>query len=78
MIFDRQLKQILEQLAKSMTLTDIAKETHTDISDVKKELKKGIKTEKEHTGSKEKAKTIAKDHLVEKPKYYTKLKKAGL
>lgn len=38
----------------------------------------GIKVEKEHTSSSTIAKQIAKAHLVENPKYYTKLKKAGL
>lgn len=72
------INQILEQLAKGMTLDDIASTTGESIEDVKKELKKGIKTEKEHTPSAKKASKIAKDHLVEKPKYYSKLKKAGL
>lgn len=44
----------------------------------KYELEKGIKVEMEHTNSKAKAEEIARDHLAEDPKYYTKLKKAGL
>lgn len=40
-----------------------------------KELEMGIKVEKEHTKSMVIAKLIAKDHLKEDPKYYTKLKK---
>ena len=67
-----------EQLAKGKTLENISKETDTSKADLNKELKKGIKAEKEHTSSNKKAKTIAKDHLIENPKYYTKLKKAGL
>lgn len=39
------------------------------------QLKMGIEAELEHTSSKEMAKEIAKDHLKEDPKYYTKLKK---
>ena len=39
------------------------------------QLKLGIETEKEHTKSELIAKLIAKDHLKEDPKYYTKLKK---
>lgn len=39
------------------------------------ELELGIKTELEHTDDKLMAKEIAMDHLVEDPKYYTKLKK---
>lgn len=39
------------------------------------QLKMGIAIEKEHTASTLIAKLIAKDHLKEDPKYYTKLKK---
>lgn len=39
------------------------------------ELKKGIKVEMEHTTDKKIAETIAKQHLAEDPKYYTKLNK---
>lgn len=42
------------------------------------ELKKGIKTEMEHTNDPKKAKQIALDHLSEDPHYYSKLTKAGL
>jgi hypothetical protein len=43
-----------------------------------KELLKGTAHEKEHTSNKRMAKEIAKDHLVEDKKYYTKLEQAGL
>lgn len=39
------------------------------------QLKKGIAIEKEHTTSTLVAELIAKDHLKEDPKYYTKLSK---
>ena len=39
------------------------------------QLKMGIKVEMEHTNDKKIAKKIAKDHLVETPDYYTRLKK---
>lgn len=42
------------------------------------EVTKGTKEEMEHTSSKKKSRKIAKEHLQEDPKYYTKLKKAGL
>lgn len=42
------------------------------------QLKMGIEVEKEHTDDPEKAKEIAIDHLTEDPKYYSKLKYAGL
>jgi len=65
--------------ADKLTLGKIA-----EIHNIKKievlipQLKLGIKTEMEHTDSKKQAKEIALDHLVEDPKYYTKLKKAKL
>jgi hypothetical protein len=39
------------------------------------QLKMGIEVETEHTNDKSLAKQIAKAHLAEDPKYYTKLKK---
>lgn len=39
------------------------------------QIEKGIKVELEHTGDKDKAKEIAKDHLMENPKYYDYLEK---
>jgi GNAT superfamily N-acetyltransferase len=39
----------------------------------KKNLKEGIKVEKEHTSDSDIAKEIAEDHLTEDPKYYKKL-----
>jgi hypothetical protein len=44
----------------------------------KSQLEKGISTELEHTKDKKRATEIAMDHLSEDPKYYDKLKKAGL
>jgi hypothetical protein len=41
----------------------------------RKQLKMGIKIEKEHTDSPTVAKAIAHDHLSEIPDYYTRLKK---
>ena len=42
------------------------------------EIAKGTKEEMEHTSSKKVSRKTAMDHLKEDPKYYTKLKKAGL
>jgi hypothetical protein len=67
-----------EQLAKGMSLEDIAKKHNVNIAELQKELEKGAKVEHEHTDSDEHAKKVAMDHLVEDPKYYTKLSKAGL
>jgi len=44
----------------------------------KTQLSMGKKVETEHTSNKNTAKEIAKDHLVEQPKYYNKLRNAGL
>lgn len=54
---------------------------HNDVPDEQfnaKELEAGIEEEMEHTKDPLFAKMIAKDHLKENPKYYTKLKKANL
>lgn len=73
-----QIYTVNEQLAKGKSVEDIAKEQDVPREELDKELAKGAKVEKEHTHSETKAKAVAKDHLVEDPKYYTKLKKAGL
>ena len=44
----------------------------------KKQLRMGKKVEREHTKSKRAAGEIARDHLAENKKYYSKLKRAGL
>jgi len=71
--------------AKGMSLNDIAKK-HVGVNGdknkilkmldhLKSELKRGIKTELEHTTSKGVAKEIAMDHLLEDPNYYKKIQK---
>ena len=62
-----------EQLAKGMTLRDIANKHSVDFEELKKEAQKGVKVEMEHTSDVNQAYDIAKDHLFEDPKYYTKL-----
>ncbi len=62
-------------LSQGMTLSDIAKKHNVSIEELTNEFKKGYKVEREHTTDIEIAKEIAMDHLVEDPKYYTKLKK---
>ena len=51
------------------------KKVNTKIKYDPEELKMGIEVEKEHTNSDEIAETIAKQHLAEDEKYYTKLKR---
>ncbi len=65
-------------ISDHMSLDAIAKKHGVKDSELRSELKKGIKVEKEHTSSNTKAARIALDHLFEDPKYYTKLNKIGL
>jgi hypothetical protein len=64
-----------EQLAKGMSLRDISDKHGVSFEDIKKEAEKGVKVEMEHTDDVTAAYDIAKDHLFEDPKYYTKLAK---
>ena len=57
-------------------LTDVVKEYKHKYD--KKELRKGIEVEKEHTDDPKIALKIALDHLDEDPQYYTKLATLGL
>jgi hypothetical protein len=61
-----------------MTLSDIAKKHGVKDSELRSELKKGIKVEQEHTSNIKTTTRIALDHLFEDPKYYTKLAKIKL
>ncbi len=74
-MFDILYEAILGGLSKGMSLKDIADKHEIDLNVLLRELDKGISTEKEHTDSVSTAEKIAKDHLVEDPKYYSKLKK---
>jgi hypothetical protein len=60
-------------LSDNMSLSDIAKKHNVSVEELNKEFEMGMKVEMEHTTDKEIAKEIAKDHLFEDPKYYTKL-----
>lgn len=53
-------------------------EAYQEASEFDIQLKMGIGVEMEHTNDKSVAEKIARDHLAEDPKYYTKLKKANL
>lgn len=65
-------------LAKGMILKDIAEKHNVSISQIKEQVKLGLKAESEHTSSKREQMKIVKDHLFENPEYYTLLKEAGL
>jgi hypothetical protein len=82
-VIDRVLQSLFEdedcgcdQTSKPvMSIESIAKKHKVSVEDIQKQLKMGIKVEKEHTTDSEKAEAIALQHLAEKPDYYTKLKK---
>ena len=73
--FDSLLESLLNGLSKGMSIEDIAKKHDVDLEELETEWDKGTTIETEHTSNKEMAKEIAKDHLFEDPKYYTKLAK---
>ena len=75
MSFEVLVENLLNGLAKNKSLKDIAKKHKVTLIQLKKQLKKGISIEKEHTKKISIAKKIAMDHLFEDPKYYTKLSK---
>jgi len=62
-------------LGDGMSLSDIANKHNVPHQQIKKEFKKGIKVEMEHTSDPSVAAEIALDHLVEDPEYYSKLNK---
>jgi hypothetical protein len=62
-------------LSDDMSKKDIADKFDITVDDVTKELEMGSDIEMEHVETKEVAKEIAMDHLVEIPDYYTRLKK---
>jgi len=57
--------------ADKMTPEDLSEKHGVDIDTIKKEIGIGTIIEMEHTDSKEEAKEIAMDHIVEFPDYYT-------
>jgi DNA polymerase III sliding clamp (beta) subunit (PCNA family) len=65
-------------LAEGLSLRDIADIHNISIAELKKQVRAGLKVESEHTASKREQMKIVKDHLLENPKYYTLLEKAGL
>jgi hypothetical protein len=65
-------------LAKGMSLKQIAKMHNVPMSLINKQVELGLKAESEHTNKLSEQMKIVKDHLYEKPNYYTLLKKAGL
>jgi hypothetical protein len=71
----KECEMIKGGLADGKDLSDIAKKHGVTENDIQKELKMGLKVEKEHTDDPKKQREIALDHLYEDPKYYSKLAK---
>ena len=63
------------RLAKNKSIQDIADKHGVGLGVIKQQLQMGTNVEKEHTDDSSEARKIAMDHLVEDPKYYSKLKK---
>lgn len=62
-------------LSDKLSLSNIAKKHNVTVKSLIDQLKMGIEIEFEHTNDIKVATEIAMDHLVEDPKYYTKLQK---
>lgn len=67
------IKETKGGLSRGMNVDAIAQKHGVSVEDIKAQLNLGAKVEKEHTDSDKEAVKIAMDHLVEDPKYYTKL-----
>jgi DNA polymerase III sliding clamp (beta) subunit (PCNA family) len=65
-------------IAEDFSIRDIANIHQVPLSELKEELRIGMIAESEHKADKKEQMEIVKDHLLENPKYYTLLKKAGL
>ena len=68
-------KLFVEQLKSHKSPEQLAKKHKVPVSQIKTQLKKGTKVEKEHTKDTELATTIASQHIDELPDYYDRLSK---
>ena len=64
--------------SRTPTEAVLAKQYTVGVAEIKRQLKKGIKVELEHTTDRAVAREIALDHLGENLYYYDQLKRAGL
>jgi hypothetical protein len=69
------MRKVTVTLTMVTTPLKLSKKYGVTVSEIKKQLSKGIKVEHEHTKNKLVAEKIALDHLNEDLKYYNKLKK---
>jgi GNAT superfamily N-acetyltransferase len=65
-------------IAEDLSIRDIANIHQIPLDELKEEVRIGMLAESEHKGNKKDQMEIVKDHLLENPKYYTLLEKAGL
>lgn len=63
---------------KTLSAEEIAQKHGVSVEQIKDQIAKGIKVEHEHVTSDQTAEEIARDHLGERPDYYTVLDKAKL
>lgn len=66
---------LMKVAATDELMTEVQGDERPDDMFLTRELVKGMRIEMEHTDEPEEAKEIAKDHLIEDPRYYTKLEK---
>lgn len=66
---------VKEEDVRTPSLEQIAAKHDVPLGVITKQLNMGIKVEMEHTTSREEAAEIARDHLTERPDYYSKLNK---
>ena len=79
MKFDRLVESIKKNLSAGMSAQDIADKHSVPVEDIEKEIAKGIPGEqKEHGLSEEEARSVAMDHLVETPRYYSTIAETDL
>ena len=75
---DRNIERLARRMVKFLREGSYAESGLTMRDIDQRQLDIGIEEEFEHTSDKELAMKIALDHLAEDPRYYTKLRKAGL
>ena len=63
-------------LADDYSDEDLAKKHGVSVEEIRAQIAKGEKVEKEHTDDEVLAKEIAREHVYEDPKYYDKLAKS--
>jgi hypothetical protein len=70
-----EIRSIAEQLKKTKSLEQLAKQHKVSVRFLEKQLKRGIEVETEHTHDRKISKRIALHHLDEIPDYYDRLDK---